>query len=236
MHPSRPPSSRRGFTLSEILITMGISTLVVGAALVFFIYQLNIFAYDVSKNRVNRDIRAFTSELTDNATFANGFQIFPNFSTRSSTTTTTLNGTTTSTTVSANLVDQQSGDMLVLYFRDPNNDTLTNRIVGYYRAPVDPSMLDQNDPRALGPVRKFDLAINPASAAPLYTLLPAASTYATNGEVIELSKGLSNGKLFYNIGNKLIMINGQIIHRGGLGSTRYERATNTYNFTISPRG
>jgi hypothetical protein len=30
------------------------------------------------------------------------------------------------------------------------------------------------------------------------------------------------------------MINGEIIHTGGLG--RYKYATNTYNFTISPRG
>jgi hypothetical protein len=51
-----------------------------------------------------------------------------------------------------------------------------------------------------------------------------------------MSKGLANGRLFYNIRSKSVMVNGQIIHRGGLGKTRYERATNTYNFTISPRG
>ncbi len=236
MRQNIPALSRRGFTLSEILITMGISTLVVGTALVFFIYQLNIFAYDVSKNRVNRDIRAFTSELTDNATYANGFQIFTNFSTRSVTTSVTTNGVTTTTTTSAERRDKQSGDMLVLFFRDQNNDLLTNRLVGYYRAPIDPAETDSNSPKALGPVRKFDLTINPPSSAPIYTLLPAASTYSTNEEVIELSKGLASGKLFYNIGDKLIMVNGQIIHRGGLGKTRYERATNTYNFTISPRG
>jgi prepilin-type N-terminal cleavage/methylation domain-containing protein len=229
-------SSRRGFTLSEVLVTTGVAGLVLGATAVFFKQQLNIYSYDLGKNRVNRDIRAFTSELTDNATYANGFQIFPSFTNRASTQVVTVGETSTTTTVSSNLVDGQAGDMLVLYFRDPDDDTMTTRLVGYYRAPIDPTVTDPDDERALGPVRKFDITISPASSAPIYTLLPSDSTYGTNQEVIELSKGLANGKLFYNIGNKLIMVNGQIIHRGGLGKTRYARATNTYNFTISPRG
>lgn len=229
-------SSRRGFTLTEVLVTTTIAGLVLGSTALFFKQQLNVFAYDLGKNRVNRDIRAFTSELTDNATYANGFQIFPNFTNRSSTQVVMVGETSTTKTVSSNLVDGQAGDMLVLYFRDPDDDTMTTRLVGYYRAPIDPDVTDPDDERALGPVRKFDITINPASSAPIYTLLPNTNTYATNKEVIELSKGLADGKLFYNIGNKLIMVNGQIIHRGGLDKTRYTRATNTYNFTISPRG
>jgi hypothetical protein len=50
--------------------------------------------------------------------------------------------------------------------------------------------------------------------------------------VIELSKGLSNGKLFYNYYDRSIMVRGEIIHRG----TATRRATNTYNFTVTPRG
>jgi prepilin-type N-terminal cleavage/methylation domain-containing protein len=236
---STPLISRRGFTLSEILVTTTISALVLGATAAFFTQQLNIYTYDMGKNRVNRDIRAFTSELTDNATYANGFQIFTSFSNRSYTESVTVGETTTVTTNSARVGDGLTGDMLVLYFRDPNDDDLNTRLIGYYRAPVDPTLTDPNDQRALGPVRKFDITLSPprsAKLAEIYTLLPDVSTYGTHEEVIELSKGLANGKLFYNIRDKLVMVNGQIIHRGGLGKTRYERATNTYNFTISPRG
>lgn len=229
-------TSRRGFTLSEVLVTTTIAALVMGATAVFFKQQLNIYHFDMGKNRVNRDIRAFTSELTDNATYANGFLVFPNFNTRSYTENVTKeDGTTVVTTNPAIMSRGLSGDMLVLYFSDPDNDDAVTRLVGYYRAPIDPTVTDPEDERALGPVRKFDITINPPSDAPIYTLLPNTSTYATNGEVIELSKGLANGKLFYHIG-KCIMVNGQIIHKGGLGDTRYKRATNTYNFTISPRG
>ncbi len=222
-----PRDARRAFTMPEVLVTLGISALVVLGALTFFIQGLNVFSFDVGKNRVNRDIRSFTSELADNATYANYFQIYPNFSTR--TVTTTVSGA--SVTTPANVEDKQTGDMLVLVFKDPAKVDFVNRIVGYYRAPSDPS-----DPRSEGPVRKFDLRISPSSSAAIHTLLPAASTFATNEEVIEMSKGLANGRLFYNVRGKSVMVNGQIIHRGGLGKTRYERATNTYNFTVSPRG
>jgi len=196
-----------------------------GTALTFFITSLNIFAFDVGKNLVNRDIRAFTSEVVDNATYANYFQIYPDFYTRSSTSTATPPVTT-----SLHVEDQQSGELLVLVYKDPTNVDKVSRLVGYYRAP------DPNDPEGKGPVRKFDIAISPSSSSPVYALLPATSTFHTNPEVIEISRGLADGRLFYNVRNKSIMINGQIIHRGGLAKSRYERATNTYNFTVSPRG
>lgn len=223
----RPRHALRAFTLSEVLVTLGISGVVLLAALTFLIQGLNIFSFDVGKNLVNRDIRTFTSELADNATYANYFQVYPSFSTR--TVSTTVNGS--SVTTPANVEDKQTGDMLVLVFKDPAKVDLVNRIIGYYRAPKDP-----NDPRSEGPVRKFDLQISPSSSAPIYTLLPSAGTFSSNEEVIEMSKGLANGRLFYNVRGKSVMVNGQIIHRGGLGKTRYERATNTYNFTVSPRG
>ena len=214
---------RSAFTLTEVLITTAISGMVLIAALAFFIHGLNIFSLDVGKNLVNRDIRTFTSELADNATYANYFQIFPGFTTRSATTT----SSGVSVTTSAAVEDKQTGDMLVLIYKDPANVDLVNRLVGYYRAPADP-----DNPTSEGPVRKFDLRISPSSSASIYTLLPSTGTYATNEEVIEMSKGLANGRLFYNIRGKSVMVKGQILHRCNL----IKRATNTYNFTISPRG
>jgi hypothetical protein len=170
---------------------------------------------------VNRDIRAFTSEMTDNATYANFFQIYPDFAKR------TVTDSATEVTTDASVNDGLSGDFLLLVYRDPGDDTKTNRLVGYYRSPKNGS-----DPDSEGPVRKFDITVSPSSSASIWTLIPDASTAGTWPEVIELSQGLADGKLFYNYYDRSVMVKGQIFHRGNLS----KRATNTYNFTVSPRG
>src|SRR5690606_6780835 len=137
-------------------------------------------------------------------------------------------GTPVSVTVDASLNDGLSGDMLVLVYTDVDSPSKINRLVGYYR--------DADDEDSEGPVRTFDIAINPSSTAPIWTLLPPVNSRGNWPEVIEISKGLADGKLFYNFRDRSVMVKGQIIHRGGIGKTRYERATNTYNFTVAPRG
>ena len=49
--------------------------------------------------------------------------------------------------------------------------------------------------------------------------------------MLELAKGLANERLFYNYRDHSIVVNGQILHGNAARSV-----TNTYNFTISPRG
>jgi len=49
--------------------------------------------------------------------------------------------------------------------------------------------------------------------------------------VIELSRGLADERLFYNFWGRSVMVNGQIHHGNDA-----KRVTETYNFTISPRG
>ena len=63
------------------------------------------------------------------------------------------------------------------------------------------------------------------------SLIPAISTVGTHETIVELSEGLADGKLFYNFRERSIMVNGQIYH-----GNDYKRVTDTYNFTISPRG
>lgn len=233
--PALKPSSRRrksrqsAFTLVEILITLGICSLVVGGTLVFFIQSLNMYHYDSGKLLVNRDIRAFTSEMTDNATYANYFLIYPSFSERTASVTVTdpETSSTTTTTVDLAVNDGQSGDMLILVYRDPDDDTKNARIVGYYR-----SSDSEDGGGNTGPVRRFEINISPADSAHIHTHLPSVDSANTWPEVIELSRGLANGKLFYNFYDRSIMVKGQIFHRGSLT----KRATNTYNFTVSPRG
>jgi hypothetical protein len=220
MHAFSPYRRRsQAFSLVEVMIVLGVSGLVLAGLMGFFIQGLNIYHYDSAKLMVNRDIRKFTSEMTENATYSNYFQIFKSFTDRND------------LDVDGNprgVEEGQSGDLLVLVFvEDPPNDSKIRRLVGYYR---------DGSSGSEGPVRKFDIPIPPARADErVFDLLPDVSTISGYPEVIELARGLSNQKLFYHFGDSII-VKGQIIHRGGLKNTRYERATNTYNFTIYPRG
>lgn len=225
-HLRRAGNTSSAFTLIEILIAMGIFGLVMTGILSVFIQSLNIYHYDAGKIMVNRDIRSFTERITQNATYANYFLIYTDFATRTTTSTITDpdTGATSTVTVDASVNDGLSGDFLVLVFKDDTDDTKVSRLIGYYRAPTSTD--------SEGPVRSFDMTISPSSNAAVYTLLPAVSTMNTHSEVVELSKGLSNGKLFYNLFDRSVMIKGQFIHQG----SQTRRATNTYNFTVSPRG
>jgi len=189
----------------EVLVSVLIFSLVVAGIMRFFIQGWNFASYNTGKLGVNSDVRDFTTELSENATFANFFIVYNSFTDR-----TELN-------------DAFSGDFLVLVYRDPNDRDKTERLVGYYRSAL---------PNTEGPVRKFDIAFSPSSDAEIPTLLPATSTIDSHGEVIEISKGLANGQLFYNFFDRSVMVRGEILHYGSTS----KRATNTYNFTVSPRG
>ncbi len=232
------------FTLLEIIVSISIFGLAMVGALGFFIQALNMYHYDSGKLMVNRDIRTFTSEMTDNATYANYFLIFPTYTNLSRSSNVVLNPDAVITDEEGNVVssepfeyetaivdtsvnDGASGDCLVFVYQDPADNAKVSRIVGYFRAPIDP-----DDPTSEGPVRKFDLNISPSSSLPVWQLIPSITDPSAYGEVIELSRGLADGMLFYNFYDRSVIVKGEIIHRGSL--TR--RATNTYNFTVSPRG
>jgi hypothetical protein len=134
-----------------------------------------------------------------------------------------------------------------------------SEIVGYYREPYSASNQLTVDPitgavstgaTALEPVHRFDLSVaNGTLAANMYlentnvptggtsttieALLPndSAATIAGHPIVVQLAQGLADGCLFHNFWGKSVMINGQIVQ-----GSNYVSASDTYNFTISPRG
>ena len=138
--------------------------------------------------------------------------------------------------------DGESGDFLLLITYgddlspyDTNGTTVypddvdyskpITKLVGYYR-------IVEDSANQTGPVRKF--TVYPTGSdryKSVEELIPSSSTAGTHPIVIELSKGLANQRLFYNYHDSSIMVNGQIIH-----GTSAKRITDTYNFTISPRG
>jgi prepilin-type N-terminal cleavage/methylation domain-containing protein len=218
---------RRGLTLLELLFATAIAGVVAIGMFSVFVQSLKIYDYDAKKLTINRYIRGFTSELTENATFANYALIFPDFSTRANVSP-VLNpdtGNIDTAGINVPVEDGQSGDMLLLVFVDPADDKKIKRIVGYYRAAANRD--------SAGPVRRFEREFTPSSSSTAVALLPAVSSIDDWPQVIELSEGLSDGRLFHNFYGRSVMVNGEIIQDSG-GQTRV--ASNTYNFTISPRG
>lgn len=217
----------RGMTLVEIMISSAL-VLIFTAGVGSVFYQVtNSYHYEVGKLKVNKDIRGLTSEMTDNATYSNYFMIFPSFKDRTETFEVIENGVKKNVTVDASVNDGESGDCLLLVYHNIADSSVIEKLIGYYRSPDNP-----NDPASEGPVRRFELNFNPGVTGDIWTLMPPANKASSYPEVVELSQGLANGKLFYNYRDRSVMVKGNIIHPGSLN----KRATNTYNFTISPRG
>jgi hypothetical protein len=133
------------------------------------------------------------------------------------------------------LVSDQSGDFILFVHTASTYVSFgihpIERIVGYYRESGKVEDLSN-----VGPVMKFEVDfstpvdITESPSRTLESIIPKEGMVKTT-EILELSKGTANGKLFYNFGNKSVMINGQIYH-----GNRAQRVTDTYNFTVSPRG
>lgn len=223
-----PPCRRRGksagFSLVETLIATTIMAIAVTAILGLFVNMMKSYKYNAFRLSINRDVRTFTNELTDTATYSNYFVVLADFSTRTT--------GPTGSEVLASMGEGESGDCVLLVFKDPTDDTKIQRMIGYYHDP---------DSDGLGPIRKFDLTFSPTSSTMnIWTLMPAVSTLHTNDDIIsagtvgKATGTTSSGKLFYNFFNRSVMIKGQINYISNDGLTR--RAVSTYNFTVSPRG
>jgi len=210
--------------MTELMVGLGIMGLTMTAVVAFTFQAMNVFAYDSGRLLVNHDIRKFTGDMVTDAVFANYFQIYQDFSTRS-----------------VAKADGQTGDFLLLVTTQVNTSggTVVTKLVGYYR--------DATTTTA-GPVRKFSATMNPAAiigsptntsiSPPVYTMSDLLDAYApttgsgSNGIVIQLAQGLASGNMFYNFKDHSVMIRSQINEQGSM----IRRAVNTYNFTVSPRG
>jgi prepilin-type N-terminal cleavage/methylation domain-containing protein len=223
----------RGFTLVEILVAMTLMVLIAAGMLRVFLQVLNTYYFDTAKLQINHDIRTFTAAMSENATYANYFKIFPAYNNLTRTVTTLVNpndpdqGYTTAMT-DTSVGDGASGDCLVLVYKDLTNDTLISRIMVYFRSP---------DPvTGIGPVRVMDLAVTPSSNLPLFQLIPDIPDPTIYPIIVQLSQDVATGKLFYDYHDRSIIVKGNILQRGGLLNSVHATATDTYNFTVSPRG
>lgn len=218
----------RGMTLLEIMIVVSLLGVISAMALGFFVESIKATFTSEQKNLINRDIRQLTAELSEAARQANFTLLYESFEKADR------------DSVSDRLLDGNSGDFLVFGFQDePDLSVSVNapqpitRLIGYYRAPEDPG-----DPDSMGPVRTFDTGLlatpsdplDPPSPEELLEDLFTDSPSDEHASVVELSEGLADKRLFYNLGGRTIMVNGKIVH-----GVEAKRVTDTYNFTIATR-
>lgn len=220
---SPPPSRRKagprrkGFTLVEIMVSTTVSAILSIGLFGFFMTSYKIGFVNQERNRINANMRQLTATLLQDGRQANYFVLYESTS------------PVARDKANDRRLDGQAGDFLVFVYTEPAASPLDpsriKRIVAYYR------QQGANDPEGLAPVRRYDQEWTTASDAALEDLLPTESELALADEVIELSRGLADNRLFFNFWGRSVMVNGQIYHGNAA-----KRVTETYNFTISPRG
>lgn len=210
-----------GFTLTEIMISVSLLSVLTVLFMSVYLDASRMAFMSEGKNLINRDIRNVTQHMSRIARSSSYFALYRSFEHDDR------------DELRDQIMEGGTGDFVVFVFQGwPKPGTKlsarpTERIVGYYRAITNPD--NQSE---LAPVRHFDLQIPEEDQdKPLEQLIPPATLVDEFPVVVELSEGLAQGDLFFNLWNSSVMVNGKIIHGNAA-----KRVTETYNFTVSPRG
>nr|WP_269523849.1 hypothetical protein [Coraliomargarita parva] len=202
-------------TLVEVMVATSVAGMLTAGVFAFFLTNYKIGFVNQERNRINADLRSLTGQLIRDGRQANYFTLYLS---------TALDD---HDAPGDRLSDSQSGDLLVFVDSEAADSTLASseisRIVCYFR--------DSGGDDELVPVRRYERTFSPATNEDLESLIPDDAVLSGAEEVIEFSKGLADGHLFYNFWGRSVMVNGQIYHGNAA-----KRVTETYNFTISPRG
>ncbi len=79
MKPYSQNYRHRGFTLTEVLISMSIATAVLGMSLSVFLYGARIMYHDSQRLETDRSLRQFMQQITSNTLESSKFYIFPSY-------------------------------------------------------------------------------------------------------------------------------------------------------------
>ena len=197
--------------LISSFISIGLCQFIVDSARVMFT--------STEKNDIVSNIRQFTGEMESVAKSSNVAYVYKTFNSGDRAT-------------SANrLHDGQSGNFVMFISVQANTNPLNpdqiTKIVGYFLTP---------DATGTGPLKKFTLDYSAAPldsvANPPETLIAGlTASSAQCKELIQLVQGLSSGNVFYDYMDRSVMVKSKFIQ-----GNSDKRVTNTYSFTISPRG
>ncbi|MCC5843977.1 MAG: type II secretion system protein [Verrucomicrobia bacterium] len=217
-----PPENKQAFTLPEVMMTVSILSIVYVMASSFIFSSMQVNAMTTGKTLVSRDIRQFTQRFGQDARAANHMSI--------------LKGIRTNQQVTQ-LNSGDTGDFILFYYQEydyAEKKLTVYRVVGYYRLVEDASTGE-------GPVFRFSEtgSWDTVNDYPLPRLhrrgLVSEATNQTLEvqEVVQLTRGLADGNLFYNYAQRrAVIVRGEIDNPGRMG----QNAINTYNFTVFPRG
>ena len=192
-------NKQKGMTLVEIMVAASISLVVVTVGLQFVIQTQKAYQYETGKLLVNRDIRKFTLQMIDDATYANNFQIYDQISNLSRTsysavgstdpTSATYQGYTadlavtlpavpvsTSTPGTAKLDSGMPGDVLVLIYYVNGDNRYIWQLVIYYRVNSTPA----------GGTTGTNAATASSRLAGLYRLVVAIPASARSTKIMSL--------------------------------------------------
>lgn len=208
---SNKNKKKKAFTLVEIMVAAVILLLMIGIVLNFFVEHLRAGFVSEQRNLVNIDMRRFTQEMVNNGRSASYFTMYNSFASADRDTSTDR------------LSSGNAGDLIVFVYQTAPNPSDPNvrpieKIIGYYKD------------TSTGTVKTFTKEFSPASSNSVESLIPAVSEAASFRDVAEDFEGLSNGRLFYN-NKSSIVVNGNVMQGHDV-----KPVTNTYTFTIKPRG
>lgn len=225
-------TKKDGFTLAEVVVTLFVLGFVLIGIGQMMLDMTRTSFITAEKLDINADVREFTLEMAENARAANHFLVYRSFQAGDR------------DDPADRLRDGRSGDFLLLIYKQPwpslNSPDHVTQLVGYFRE-ADPS-----NPDSEGPVKRFVMRFHepggpgfPGSKGPYVSLsdtdveeLIGGLGYGGNYKtVVQLSRGLSDGQLFYNYKERSIIVKAEIIH-----GNEAKWITDTYNYTVSPRG
>ncbi|MEO0795914.1 MAG: prepilin-type N-terminal cleavage/methylation domain-containing protein [Verrucomicrobiota bacterium] len=222
-NPQRKKSA--GFTLTEMMISVALVSLLSVGLLTFMLDVARGIFWGTEKTEISEDVREFTMRLAAEARSANSAIIYASFDPDDR------------NSGGDRRDDQQSGDCLVLinteYYPDTSGTEHYTDIIVYFRT-------EDEEGDGAGPVHRFEWSAS--SVANYYDsadyeleevlALVAPDEDTSNPVVIELSRGVADGRLFTNYQQGMVtVINGEILH-----GNKVKEVTNTYNLSISPRG
>ncbi|MCC5807963.1 MAG: prepilin-type N-terminal cleavage/methylation domain-containing protein [Opitutales bacterium] len=227
--PHRRPAKRDGFTLVELMFAIALSALVLTAFHQLVLGTGRSLFDSTNKLLIAKDVRAFTNEISRSGRSARDFRIYTSLD---------------------DLTEQQSGysgDVLALVWAEPESIEeavpgqaqrfFITHIIIYARAP-DPGQTE-------GPVWRYERTYELPNTAQgiagtdskkhpggVRALVEDILASGERRRVLQLSRGLVDERLFfYSRLGESVVVNGEIYH-----GNDHRRMTNTYNFTISPRG
>lgn len=226
----RNRSGQTGMTLVEVIVATTIFGMVGVAVLGMYLSITKIDFDSTAKLLINKDVRSFTNELSSATRSAQEFKMYLS---------------------PDNLVERSSGergDVLVLLQAQPESieDAVWGEDQEYYyeKIIIFARVVDDEDANR-GPVMRYERNYalpsatvdgTPASenskAALTASIIANADGLTQVEQVIELTRGLADERLFfYNRLGESVTVNGELYHGNDA-----RRVTNTYNFTIAPRG